>query len=159
MWKHHATKRHLRKLAGGADRIVVVERRTRSYRTANSTIPVVDGMRIVFTGGHPKLTRSELTGHAAALGLEVQSNVTKKTDLLIAADPESNSGKTATARRYGVPVVDADRFARTRRGDMLQGTGSTVPELKVITCPACLATWTVVATSSVSQSRRCANCM
>lgn len=38
-------------------------------------------------------------------GLKVGDNVTKKTKLLVAADPDSMSGKAEKARRYGIPIV------------------------------------------------------
>ena len=36
--------------------------------------------------------------------------MTKKTRLVIAADPDSLSGKAAQARRYGIPIVSEDAF-------------------------------------------------
>lgn len=38
-------------------------------------------------------------------GLRVAANVTKKTTLVIAADPDSMSGKSTKARQYGIPVI------------------------------------------------------
>ncbi|WP_424535523.1 exonuclease domain-containing protein [Sphaerisporangium viridialbum] len=39
-------------------------------------------------------------------------NVTKKVRLLVAADPDSLSGKARKARGYGIPIVTPDAFAR-----------------------------------------------
>lgn len=136
----------------------VVEQRTRDLRATTSSVSVEAGLRVVFTGDHPRFERSDLVAHAGSLGLEVQSGVTKKTDLLVAADPESNSGKAAKARRYGIPVIGAERFASMRAGDTLEGAGKTVAELKVITCPDCFTTWTVPAASSEQRSKRCTDC-
>lgn len=40
------------------------------------------------------------------LGVVVKPGITKKTTLLVAADPDSLSGKAQKARQYGVPIVD-----------------------------------------------------
>ena len=45
-------------------------------------------------------------------GLQVGDNVTKKTRLLVAADPDSMSGKAKKARQYGVPVVHPIAYRR-----------------------------------------------
>ncbi|MGE3445864.1 MAG: BRCT domain-containing protein [Acidimicrobiia bacterium] len=74
------------------------------------------GLRVVFTGEHPNLDRADLIAHATCLGLEVQGGVTKNTDLLVAADPDTNSGKAGKARRYGIPVLGAQQFAGMRAG-------------------------------------------
>ena len=49
--------------------------------------------------------RWEWEEEARAAGLGVGENVTKKTRLLIAADPDSMSGKAKKARQYGIPIV------------------------------------------------------
>lgn len=116
------------------------------------------GLKVVFTGDRSDHPRDDLVAHARRLGLVVLGGVTKTTDVLVAADPESNSGKAAKARRYGIPVVSAVDFAHTGPGGVLQGTGSSVAELKVITCPSCLTTWTAPATSSQQRSRHCPEC-
>ncbi|SDE07061.1 exonuclease domain-containing protein [Glycomyces harbinensis] len=41
-------------------------------------------------------------------GLSVSPNVTKKTSLVVAADPDSLSGKAVKARQYGIPVIGVD---------------------------------------------------
>ncbi|GAA3828177.1 hypothetical protein GCM10022226_56200 [Sphaerisporangium flaviroseum] len=40
------------------------------------------------------------------------TNVTKKVRLLVAADPDTLSGKARKARAYGIPIVTPDAFAR-----------------------------------------------
>ena len=62
--------------------------------------------------GNP-IERSDLECLAAANGLQPVSSVTKKScDLLVAADPESASGKTQKARKYGVPVMSVEMFLK-----------------------------------------------
>jgi DNA polymerase-3 subunit epsilon len=48
--------------------------------------------------------------HAASAGLVVAANVTKKTSLVVAADPDSLSGKARKACSYGIPVVAEGAF-------------------------------------------------
>lgn len=68
------------------------------------------GDRVVFTGDMQR-PREEWTGLAAAAGLEV-GGVTKRTKLVIAADPDSLSGKARKARDYGIPIVGEETFGR-----------------------------------------------
>lgn len=49
--------------------------------------------------------RSELASFLTEMGYVVAERATKKTDLVVAADPDSLSGKAAKARQYGIPVV------------------------------------------------------
>jgi DNA polymerase-3 subunit epsilon len=59
---------------------------------------------VVFTGTmNPP--REHWQAEAEAAGLKVGSNVTKRTRLLVAADPDSASGKAEKARQYGIPIV------------------------------------------------------
>lgn len=136
----------------------VVEHRTRDARATSTSVSIASGMRVVFTGDHPLFERADLVAHATSLGLEVQGGVTKGTDLLIAADPDTNSGKAGKARRYGIPVVGAEQFATMQAGDTLEEAATSVAELKVITCPDCFTTWTVPAASSEQRSKRCVEC-
>ncbi|MEV0621892.1 hypothetical protein AB0I81_51835 [Nonomuraea sp. NPDC050404] len=39
-------------------------------------------------------------------------NVTKRVRLLVAADPDTMSGKARKARAYGIPIVTPDAFSR-----------------------------------------------
>ncbi len=68
------------------------------------------GDRVVFTGDMD-LPRSEWIARAEAAGLVV-GGVTKATKIVVAADPDSLSGKAGKARAYGIPVVTEDAFAR-----------------------------------------------
>ena len=62
------------------------------------------GDLVVFTGAM-RPPRSEWEEEASATGLLVGDSVTKKTRLLVAADPDSMSGKAKKARQYGIPIV------------------------------------------------------
>ncbi|MFI6225870.1 exonuclease domain-containing protein [Micromonospora echinospora] len=62
------------------------------------------GDLVVFTGAMQP-PRWEWEEEAKASGLQVGDNVTKKTRLLVAADPDTMSGKAKKARQYGIPIV------------------------------------------------------
>ncbi|AGZ40237.1 exonuclease domain-containing protein [Actinoplanes friuliensis] len=64
---------------------------------------------VVFTGTMDPL-REQWEARASAAGLRVGDNVTKKTRLLVAADPDSMSGKAKKARQYGIPIVHPAAF-------------------------------------------------
>jgi DNA polymerase III subunit epsilon len=55
--------------------------------------------------------RAEWESLASALGIQV-GGLTKKTRVLVAADPDSQSGKAAKARTYGVPIVTEEMLGR-----------------------------------------------
>lgn len=75
------------------------------------TMPTSSGFRlaptdiVVLTGEMTK-PREEWEQLLTALGFQVKNNVVKKTKLLVAADPDSMSGKAKQARSYGVPIVN-----------------------------------------------------
>ncbi|AOY74202.1 bifunctional ATP-dependent DNA helicase/DNA polymerase III subunit epsilon (plasmid) [Arthrobacter sp. ZXY-2] len=62
------------------------------------------GSTLVLTGAMTR-ERSELSSFLTEMGYVVAERATKKTDLVVAADPDSLSGKAAKARQYGIPVV------------------------------------------------------
>jgi DNA polymerase-3 subunit epsilon len=64
------------------------------------------GDAVVFTGDAPGVDRADLKYQACALGLRVTGAVSGKTSLVVAADPDSISGKARKARDLGVPIVD-----------------------------------------------------
>jgi DNA polymerase-3 subunit epsilon len=68
------------------------------------------GDRVVFTGEMNR-ERDEWVSTICAAGL-ASGGVTKSTRLLVAADPDSQSGKAAKARQYGVPVVSEAAFEK-----------------------------------------------
>jgi DNA polymerase-3 subunit epsilon len=55
--------------------------------------------------------RSDWEAIAAAHGVQV-GGLTKKTRVLVAADPDSQSGKAAKARAYGIPIVTEQALSR-----------------------------------------------
>lgn len=67
------------------------------------------GDRVAFTGAL-EVERSVWEKRVVAAGLQVGS-VTKNTAVLVAADPNSQSGKAAKARSYGTPIVNESGFS------------------------------------------------
>lgn len=65
---------------------------------------LVAGDRIVLTGDMSR-PRSEWEEHLRRSGFEPWSAVTKNVRLVVAADPDSLSGKARKARDYGIPIV------------------------------------------------------
>lgn len=135
-----------------------VEQRARAVLATSVDVTITAGMRVVFTGDDPNRSRDDLLAHAAALGLAVQESVTKHTDLLVAYDPASASGKAAKARSYGVPIVSTEQFSAAGPGARLEAHTSAVEARKVVVCPDCHATWTVPARAGGRTSRRCDAC-
>jgi len=68
------------------------------------------GDRVVFTGEMNR-GRDEWVSLICAAGL-ASGGVTKSTRLLVAADPDSLSGKAAKARQYGIPVIGEAAFEK-----------------------------------------------
>ncbi|RCW45899.1 DNA polymerase-3 subunit epsilon [Halopolyspora algeriensis] len=69
------------------------------------------GDLVAFTG-ETREPREMWEQRARAAGLAVQGYVTRKTRLVVAADPDSLSVKARKARDYGIPIVTEDAFAR-----------------------------------------------
>ncbi|WP_139007036.1 exonuclease domain-containing protein [Arthrobacter crystallopoietes] len=59
---------------------------------------------IVLTGTMSR-QKSDIASFLEAMGYTVADNVTKKTNIVVAADPDSLSGKAAKARKYGIPLA------------------------------------------------------
>ena len=70
------------------------------------------GDAVVFTGEAPGLSRGDLEYEARMVGLRVTGGVSRKTTLVVAADPDSLSGKARKARSFGVPIVDYPTYLR-----------------------------------------------
>lgn len=81
-----------------------VQREETHARNVVRGIELVEGDVIVLTG-EMKRQRSEWKEILEARGLIVKGGVSKKVKLLIAADPDSLSGKAKKAREYGIPIV------------------------------------------------------
>ncbi len=77
---------------------------------------VLDGMKIVFTGGLERLTRREAKELVESLGARATSTVSKETDYVVyGEDPGS---KYDTAQRLGVPTLTESEFV-----DLLRSKG------------------------------------
>lgn len=72
---------------------------------STATYSLEPGDRIVLTGEMNR-TREEWMAELTRLGFEPWPAVTKKVKLLVAADPDSLSGKARKARDYGITIVD-----------------------------------------------------
>ena len=82
-------------------------------RTADR-VELKAGMNVCFTGtaiidGVPA-NRELLEKIATLAGMTPLRTVTKKTDVLVAADPLSQSGKARTARQRGIPIISIEDF-------------------------------------------------
>jgi DNA polymerase III subunit epsilon len=77
---------------------------------------LVPGDTVAFTGQMDG-KRDEWERRAVSVGLTVTAGgVTKRTRLLVAADPDSLSGKAGKARQYGIPIVTEVAFAKLLDG-------------------------------------------
>ncbi|MDF2808177.1 MAG: hypothetical protein K0S43_3123, partial [Cellulosimicrobium sp.] len=70
---------------------------------------LADGDEVVLTGSMSR-TREAWERDVRAAGLSPWPYVTRRTRLVVAADPDSLSTKARTARRYGIPVVTEAAF-------------------------------------------------
>jgi len=74
------------------------------------------GKRVCFTGEMQcrhcgvVISRERAEELAAKSGLEVVDSVTKKLDMLVVADPHTQSGKAKKARQYGIRVMHEPVF-------------------------------------------------
>lgn len=75
-----------------------------------SGISLETGDRVTFTG-EMHVERSVWEARARAVGLQ-PAGLARSTKLLVAADPDSLSGKATKARSYDVPIVDEVAFAK-----------------------------------------------
>ncbi|MBB5153706.1 exonuclease domain-containing protein [Saccharopolyspora phatthalungensis] len=94
------------------DTILETERTSPSKPTLyHGSFHLEPGDLVVFTGDMSR-PRSEWESAAAAAGLQPHGAVTKKVKLLVAADPDSQSGKARKARDYSIPVITETAFGR-----------------------------------------------
>lgn len=110
------------RLLGVADElpglIARVSQEGATQQSGVGVIPGLSGASICFTGevdltcGGRPLTRESLEAIAAEAGLVVKQSVTKSLDILVAADPLSESTKARKARQYGIRVMHAAEFLR-----------------------------------------------
>jgi DNA polymerase III subunit epsilon len=83
----------------------------RALRPAIGGLTLQPGDKIVLTGDMT-CPRRDWVERATEAGLQITTSVSRKTRVLVAADPDSLSGKAKDARRLGVPVVGETAFAR-----------------------------------------------
>lgn len=88
----------------------VTARHSGSEAIGTTGIELRPGDRVVFTGEMAR-DRGEWEDIARAHGLN-PGGVTKKTAVVVAADPNSLSGKAGKARSYGIPIITETAFAR-----------------------------------------------
>jgi len=74
------------------------------------------GKRVCFTGesictqGGVTITRERAAALGEAAGIETADSVTKKLDILVVADPHTQSGKARKARQYGKRIIHEPIF-------------------------------------------------
>jgi NAD-dependent DNA ligase len=80
--------------------------------SVTSTVdPAVAGRSVCFTGslgasiGGERISRAMATHLASAAGLQVRDEVTPDLDLLVVADPRTQSLKARFAREHGIRIV------------------------------------------------------
>ena len=135
----------------------VVHRRTRTGRSGTATLTLVEGMRLCITGEVPGSSKEELAAALRRAGFVVEDSVTKRTELVLAADPSSQSGKAEKARRYGIPIVPTATMTHVRPGDRIETTVLDVGRLVAHSCTGCGRTWTSPARSA-RRSDLCEDC-
>jgi DNA polymerase-3 subunit epsilon len=86
------------------DQVLAEERGSAGSSVAVGGLVLRPGDKIVLTGMMQR-DRDEIIALAVAAGLRVTTAVSRKTAVLVAADPDSLSGKAKDARALGVPVV------------------------------------------------------
>lgn len=135
----------------------IVHRRTRGARSGNESVELRSGMRLCVTGDPDGVSREALERRLERAGFVIDPAVTKRTDLLVAADVTSQSGKAEKARRYGIPIVPAAAMLRVAVGDQVDAVVLQVGRLVAQVCERCGATWTEPARSSRRRAL-CAEC-
>jgi DNA polymerase III subunit epsilon len=126
----------------------VVHRRTRSGRSTATDMTLVAGMRLCITGDVEASSKEDLSNALRRAGFDVEDAVTKRTDLLIAADPSSQSGKAEKARRYGIPIVPTRAMTAAAIGDTVEVIVLGIERLAAKVCERCGATWATPARTS-----------
>ncbi|HEX5114196.1 MAG TPA: BRCT domain-containing protein [Pseudonocardiaceae bacterium] len=73
------------------------------------------GDKVVLTGAMTR-ERDDIIAQATAAGIRVTTGLSKQTTVLVAADPDSLSGKAKRARALAVPVVSEEAFLEVLDG-------------------------------------------
>lgn len=98
-------------LSGDHAERALASARTTDHRVGQRpSFRLAPGDLVVFTGQMDE-GRDVWKERARAAGLEPCDSVTKKVRLVVAADPDSLSGKAKTARKYGIPIVTPESFS------------------------------------------------
>lgn len=103
-------------LGFGVGEVAAALHRARIHEPIASTEAGMGGLGVCFTGALQArmdgqlMTREQAQGLARAAGLVVHERVTKALDILVAADPDSLSGKARKARTYGTRIMSEAAF-------------------------------------------------
>lgn len=84
---------------------------TQVLHPVGGQLPLQPGDLIVFTGDMAE-PREVWMQRSAEHGYVPHPNVTKKVRLVVAADPDSLSGKAKKARGYDIPIIGVEEFRR-----------------------------------------------
>ena len=110
----HEERRDLERVAAclglGEEAVAKALTPTHTSRRASAvaTLNLLPGDRVVITGD-TRRNRGDWEARLSAVGL-TNGTVTKSTRVVVAADPDSESGKAKKARDYGVPIVTEAAF-------------------------------------------------
>jgi DNA polymerase-3 subunit epsilon len=100
-------------LSEAAEKVAKAQLGTLPTQTAEGSLT---GKRVCFTGemqcryGGQLISREFAEDLTTKAGLDVVDSVTKKLDLLVVADPHTQSGKAKRARQYGIRVMHEPVF-------------------------------------------------
>lgn len=139
----------------------VIARRTDEYRSAKSDVVVTAGMRVCFTGAAVdargrKVERSHLEDLARSRGYIPTDSATKSgCDLLVAADPASQSGKAGKARKFGIPIVSVADFLAAREQGSTMAATSLASVGTALVCARCGTSWVSARGSSTPLCTDC----
>ncbi|HCS60147.1 MAG TPA: DNA polymerase III subunit epsilon [Microbacterium sp.] len=99
--------------AGTPTRLTAASQASTSTAIAGAigAFTLAQGDLIVLTGEMSR-PRSDWEDELRALGYATHTGITKKVRLLVAADPDTLSGKAKKARDYGIPIVNEDGLGR-----------------------------------------------
>ncbi|MDN6676901.1 exonuclease domain-containing protein, partial [Corynebacterium variabile] len=128
----HAVARALGVAAADVDMMLdspVTDNGDRSGGTVGARLRLAPGDRVTFTG-ETEIPRTVWEARSVDAGLDV-GGMTKKSVLLVAADPDSFSSKAKKARKLGVPVISESGFARLLGELENSGSGDVDPRLVV----------------------------
>lgn len=139
----------------------LLARRTDGHRSASVEVQVAAGTRVCFTGAAVdargrKIERSHLEDLARSRGYVPTDNATKTgCDLLVAADPSSQSGKAAKARKFGIPIVSLEDFLAAREAGSAMSATHLASAGTALICIRCGSSWLAARSSSTPV---CADC-